>query len=87
MGSPAHAALHRQIFRFERELLLVEGKQALERHDYKTAADRLYALHGRGAGTLVGVTAWLAQHVPLAAQLAYRLRGLRHSRLLSRRNA
>jgi glycosyltransferase involved in cell wall biosynthesis len=86
-GSAAQRALERQIARFEGELLLLEGKQALERHDYQTAADRLYALHGRGAGTLVGLTAWLAQHAPVAAQLAYRLRGLRHSRLLSRRNA
>jgi len=86
-GTPARMALDRQIARFERELLLVEGKQALERRDYQTAADRLNALRGRGAGTLIGVTAWLAEHAPAAALLAYRLRGLRHSRLLSRRNA
>lgn len=86
-GSPAREALDRQIARFEQELLLVEGKQALERGDYKTAADRLRALHGRGAGTLVGVTAWLARHAPPAALFAYRLRGLRHSRFLPRWNA
>jgi glycosyltransferase involved in cell wall biosynthesis len=86
-GSSALQALDRQIARFESELLLVEGKQALERRDYQTAADRLHALRGRGAGALIGVTAWLAEHAPVAALLAYRLRGLRHSRLLSRRNA
>ena len=86
-GSPAQQSLDRQIARFESELLLVEGKQALERRDYQTAADRLNALRERGAGTLIGVTAWLAEHAPAAALLAYRLRGLRHSKLLSRRNA
>jgi hypothetical protein len=86
VGSTAHVALERQIGRFERELLLVEGKQALERRDYQTAAARLNALRGRGAGTLIGLTAWLAEHAPAAALLAYRLRGLRHSRLLLRRN-
>ena len=85
-GSPAQLALERQIGHFERELLLVEGKQALERRDYQTAANRLNALRGRGAGTLIGLTAWLAEHAPAAALLAYRLRGLRHSRLLLRRN-
>jgi glycosyltransferase involved in cell wall biosynthesis len=86
-GSAAQQALERQIARFERELLLVEGKQALERRDYRTAANRLNELRDRGAGTLIGLTAWLAEHAPAAALLAYRLRGLRHSRLLSRRNA
>ena len=87
-GSPAQLALERQISRFERELLLVEGKQALERRDYETAANPLNALRDRGAGTLIGFTAWLVEHAPAAALLAYRLRGLRHSRLLSsRRNA
>jgi glycosyltransferase involved in cell wall biosynthesis len=86
-GSPAQVALERQIARFERELLLVEGKQALERRDYQTAANRLNALRGRGAGTLIGLTAWLAEHAPAAALLAYRLRGFRYSRLLPRRNA
>jgi teichuronic acid biosynthesis glycosyltransferase TuaG len=87
IDSPAHEALDRQMARFERELLLVEGKQALERRDYRTAANRLHALRDRGAGTLIGFTAWLVEHAPAAALLAYRLRGLRHSRLLSRRNA
>jgi teichuronic acid biosynthesis glycosyltransferase TuaG len=85
-GSAAHVALQRQIGRFERELLLLEGKQALERRDYETAANRFQTLRGLGAGALVGVTAWLAQHAPQAALLAYRLNGLRHSRL-RRRNA
>lgn len=84
-GSAARLGIDNQIARFERELLLVEAKQALERRDYQTAADRLHTLRGRGAGTLVGVTAWLVEHAPAAALLAYRLRGLRHSRLLSRR--
>lgn len=83
----ARLALDKQIARFERELLLVEGKQALERRDYETAANRLNALSRLGAGTLVGLTAWLAEHAPVAARLAYRLRGLRHSRRLLRRSA
>lgn len=81
-GSRARRALDRQIARFERELLLIEGKQALERGDFATAANRLEALHERGAGTLVGLTAWLARHAPPAALLAYRLRWLRHPRAL-----
>jgi glycosyltransferase involved in cell wall biosynthesis len=85
-GSPARAALDRQVSRFEEELLLVEGKQALEQRDYPTAAAKLNALRRRGAGTLVGVTAWLAEHAPAAALLAYRLRGLRRHVPLQRRN-
>lgn len=86
-GTPVRAALDKQVLHFERELLLVEGKQALEQHDYQTAAERFHQLRDGGAGALIGVTAWLARHAPPAALLAYRLRSLRHSRLLSRWNA
>jgi GT2 family glycosyltransferase len=85
-GSSAQIAIDAQTARFERELLLVEAKQALERRDYPIAADRLNALRGRGAGPLINVTAWLAEHAPAAALLAYRLRGLRHYRVLRRLN-
>jgi glycosyltransferase involved in cell wall biosynthesis len=81
-GSPIQREIDRQIARFERELLLVEGKDALERRDYETAAARLSDLRDRGAGPLVGVTAWLAEYAPAAARLAYRLRGLRRPKLL-----
>lgn len=79
-GSPAGLALDRQLGRYERELLLVESKQALERGDFDTAAARLTALRDRGAGALVGLTAWLAKHAPPVALLAYRLRWLLRSR-------
>jgi len=85
-GSSVRLALERQVIRFERELLLVEGKRALEQRDYQTAAERFYELRSGGAGVLVGLTAWLAKHAPPAALLAYRLRGLRRPRLLSRWN-
>jgi glycosyltransferase involved in cell wall biosynthesis len=77
-GSAARRGLEAQVARFERELLLVEAKQALDRHDYVTASDRLKAVHSRGGGVLIGLAAWLARHAPLAALLAYRVRGLRH---------
>jgi glycosyltransferase involved in cell wall biosynthesis len=83
-GSDAQRAVETQIAHFERELLLVEAKQALERGDYERAADRLNALRGLGAGALVGLTAWLSEHAPAAASLAYRFRRFRR---LPRRNA
>lgn len=83
-GSSARLAVEAQIAHFERELLLVEAKQALERGDYERAADRLNALRGLGAGALVGLTAWLSEHAPAAASLAYRFRRFRK---LPRRNA
>jgi glycosyltransferase involved in cell wall biosynthesis len=83
-GSTARVAVDSQIKHFERELLLVEAKQALERGDYERAADRLNALRGLGAGALVGLTAWLSEHAPAAASLAYRFRRFRK---LPRRNA
>jgi glycosyltransferase involved in cell wall biosynthesis len=83
-GSAARVAVDSQIAHFERELLLVEAKQALERGDYERAADRLNELRGLGAGALVGLTAWLSEHAPAAASLAYRFRRFRK---LPRRNA
>jgi teichuronic acid biosynthesis glycosyltransferase TuaG len=86
-GSAARRGVEKQIARFERELLLVEAKQALERRDYRMAADRLHRLRCRGAGTLIGMTAWLLEHAPAAARFAYRFRAFRRSRLLSSREA
>jgi glycosyltransferase involved in cell wall biosynthesis len=80
-GSGEQQALDRQVARFERELLLEEAKDAIERGDYPIAAERLRTLRAQGAGPVIAVTAWLAQHVPPAAALAYRLRGWRPSRL------
>lgn len=79
-GSEAHAAVDRQIARFQSELLLEQAKQALERADYVDAAARLRTLRARGGGRLVAITAWLAEHLPPAAALAYRLRGWRSMR-------
>lgn len=79
-GSDAQRAIDRQIARFESELLLEEGKQALERGDFAVAAERLHALHMRSGGALIGLTAWLSAHLPSAAALAYRLRGWRRAR-------
>jgi hypothetical protein len=76
-GSPERAALDAQVARFDRELLLAEAKLALERNAYADAALRLRELRRRGGGALVGIAAWLAEHAPRAAALAYRLRGLR----------
>jgi glycosyltransferase involved in cell wall biosynthesis len=74
-GTPEHAALEAQVARFESELLLEEGKLALERGDYPLAAERLRAVRARGGSPLLGATAWLADHAPAAAVLAYRARG------------
>jgi glycosyltransferase involved in cell wall biosynthesis len=73
----ACAALDAQVARFESERLLEEAKSALERGDAALASDRLTQLRARNGGVLVGITAWLAQHLPLAAVLAYRLRSWR----------
>jgi teichuronic acid biosynthesis glycosyltransferase TuaG len=75
-GSPERAALEAQVVRFERELLLAQAKLALERHAYADAAQRLRQLREQGGGPLVGFTAWLAEHAPRTAALAYRFRGL-----------
>ncbi len=73
-GSPEHEALEAQVARFESELLLEEGKAALERGDCRTAAARLHGLRARGGGRLVAATAWLAEHAPRVAVFAYRAR-------------
>jgi glycosyl transferase family 2 len=76
-GTPEREALDAQVARFEEQLLLSEAKLALERGAYTEAADYLRALYSRGGGRLVGVTAWLAEHAPSAAVLAYRMRHVR----------
>jgi hypothetical protein len=76
-GTPERDVLDAQVARFEAELLLAEAKLALERGAYAEAADRLRALRSRGGGPLVGMTAWLAEHAPGAAVLAYRMRHVR----------
>ena len=76
-GSPERAALDVQVARFERELLLTEAKLALERRAFDDAARHLRTLHARGGGPLVALIAWLAEHAPAAALLAYRLRHVR----------
>ena len=83
-GSEALRALDAQVARFESELLLEEAKTALDAGDCGRAADRLRALRARGGGLAVGVTAWLAEHMPQAALFAYRARSWRPSRLRPR---
>ena len=80
-GSAEGHAIERQVARFESELLLEEAKDAIERGDFAAAAGRLRMLRARGAGRAVAITAWLAEHVPPAAALAYRIRGWRPGRL------
>jgi hypothetical protein len=76
-GSAARRALDAQVARFERQLLLAEAKDALERKEFGAAAARLQALRRSGGGLMVALTGWLAAHVPSAALAAYRLRRLR----------
>jgi len=76
-GSPERHLLDCQVTHFEDELLLAEAKLALERRSYAAAAGHLRALRARGGGRLIAVTAWLVEHAPQAAILAYRLRRLR----------
>jgi glycosyltransferase involved in cell wall biosynthesis len=71
---PLRDVIQRQIRRWERELLLEEAKDALERRDVAAAAGPLRALRASGGGAMVGLTAWLAVHVPPAAMLVYRAR-------------
>ena len=76
-GTTAHAALAFQINRLECELLRTEAKLALQEHDFARAAANLRELRQRGAGVAVGLTAWLAEHAPAGALLAFRMRHLR----------
>jgi hypothetical protein len=76
-GSLERASLDVQVARFERELLLTEAKLALERQAFADAARHLRTLQARGGGPLIALVAWLAEHAPAAALLAYRLRRLR----------
>jgi hypothetical protein len=71
------AAIDRQVARFECERLLEEAKDALEHRQFSRAAARLRALRARGGGRMIAVTAWLAEHIPPAAALAYRARAWR----------
>jgi teichuronic acid biosynthesis glycosyltransferase TuaG len=73
-GTGVRAVLDGQVDRWEKELLLEEAKDALERGDVAAASQRLRTLHARGGGALVGLTAWLARLAPPAAMLAYRAR-------------
>jgi glycosyltransferase involved in cell wall biosynthesis len=86
-GTDLRSVLDTQMKRWEAELLLEEGKDALERGDVADAARRLRALRAIGGGTLVGLTAWLAEYVPPAAMLAYRARKWRPAWLRSRYQA
>jgi glycosyltransferase involved in cell wall biosynthesis len=83
-GTAIRHALEVQVDRWERELLLEQAKEALELGDGAGAAASLSLLRARGGGRLVGVTAWLARHVPPAAVLAYRARAWRPSWLRAR---
>ncbi len=78
-GTAVRRVLDAQVGRWERELLLEQAKEALERGDGAGAAASLSLLRARGGGRLVGVTAWLARHAPPAAVLAYRARAWRPS--------
>jgi hypothetical protein len=80
-GSVEREAIDLQVARFESELLLEEAKDAIERRDFAAAAGRLRALRARGGGRAVAITAWLAEHLPSAAALAYRIRRWRPERL------
>ena len=76
-GTAERKAVDAQITRFTSELMLEEAKDALERGDAAAAAVQLRALHAREGSRIVGVFAWLAEHAPAAAALAYRARGWR----------
>jgi glycosyltransferase involved in cell wall biosynthesis len=73
-GASEIRAIDAQISRFEAELLLEQAKVAIERHQFIDAAERLEMLRARGGGVVIGLTAWLARHLPSAAGLAYRMR-------------
>lgn len=85
-GTSIRSVLDFQVHRWESELLLEEAKEALERGDVAAAARQLRELRMRGGGRLVGLTAWLAEHAPPAAVLAYRARRWRPSWLRSTRH-
>jgi glycosyltransferase involved in cell wall biosynthesis len=86
-GTTLRTVLDTQVKRWEAELLLEEGKDALERGDAAAAARQLRALRASGGGALVGLTAWLAEYAPPAAMLAYRARRWRPAWLRVRHHA
>ena len=73
-GTDVRAVLDGQIRRWETALLLEQAKEAFDDGDVAKAAPRLQALRARGGGPLMGVTAWLARHMPTATLVAYRAR-------------
>lgn len=83
-GTPERLAIDAQIARFETELLLEEGKAALERGEFTTAAARLRACRARGGSRSAAATAWLAEHAPPLAMLAFRARRWRPAWLRDR---
>lgn len=86
-GTAEWKAVDAQITRFTSELMLEEAKDALERGDAAAAALRLRALQAREDSRIVGVIAWLAEHAPVAAALAYRARRWRPAWLRDWRRA
>jgi hypothetical protein len=78
-GTPEREALDAQVARFTSELLLEDAKDAFDRGDTASAALRLRALHARDGSRITRLAAWLAEHAPAVATLAYRARGWRPS--------
>jgi glycosyltransferase involved in cell wall biosynthesis len=73
-SSSGLAAIDRQIARFERERLAMEGKTALRRFEFEAAAERFDRLYERGGGPAWAMAAALSRHAPMPLLWLDRLR-------------
>jgi glycosyltransferase involved in cell wall biosynthesis len=68
------AALESQLARFEMELLAAEARAAIESRDFRSAGERLDALHRRRGGIALRVAGIMARWAPGALSMAYHAR-------------
>jgi glycosyltransferase involved in cell wall biosynthesis len=73
-SSSGVAALDRQLARFERQRLAIEGKTALRNLEFEAAAERFDRLYERGGGAAWAMAAALSRHAPMPLLWFDRLR-------------
>ena len=66
------AAVDQQLARFNRRLLLVSAKHALQRADRRELQTQFQTLHVMTGSTLFRVAGWVGAHAPIAILLLYR---------------
>jgi glycosyltransferase involved in cell wall biosynthesis len=73
-SSSAAAAIDRQIARFERERLAIEGKAALRRLEFEAAAERFDRVYEQSGGAAWAMAAALSRYAPVPLLWLDRLR-------------